>query len=256
MDNKATKVLNEQQNKKRLFLLILFYVVIAMVVYSQIPPQKSKSGYTIETEGFVDLGLPSGTLWAACNIGASRPEEFGGYYAWGEVLVKSDYYWDNYFDTKNYVFQNNQYIINGNEKGKDDFKLYYPEGGRTSIKGDILHDVATLKFGSRCHIPSLEEFKELYDESSMIPDEYKGVFGFVVEGPNRKAIFFPAAGGRIGEDPVKQENAGRYWLSDLHTFFPDQARCFIFDDKSLNLNLDYIYRCVGYSVRPVMGKGD
>ena len=55
----------------------------------------------------IDLGLSSGTKWACCNVGASKPEDYGGYYAWGEILVKSDYYWDNYFDTKNYVFQNN-----------------------------------------------------------------------------------------------------------------------------------------------------
>ena len=193
MDNDATKVLNEQQCKKRFFMWILLYSVVATIMLGQAFPPKSKSGITIEIEGFVDLGLPSGTLWATCNIGASSPEKFGDYYAWGEILTKSEYGWNNYFDTKNYVFQRDQQYVNSNETGKDDFMLYYPEGGRTSIKGDIFHDVATLKYGNTCHIPSEEEFKELYVESSMIPDEFRGVVGIVVKGPNRKAIFIPAA---------------------------------------------------------------
>lgn len=254
MDYSTIKKKNEQQCKRRLFLLFYICLIATSIVLGQNFSQNSKSGIKIETKGFVDLGFPSGTLWATCNIGASRPEEYGEYYAWGETHVKSEYYWENYFDTKDYVFQRHQQYVNSNETGNDDFMMYYPEGGRTSIKGNISYDVATLKYGKTCHIPSEEEFKELYVESSMIPDEFRGVVGIVVQGPNRKAIFIPAGGKKIGHDLLNEGDIILYWLSDLDSYFPDGARCFAYDKQRLNLIYDYYYRSAGCLIRPVKAK--
>lgn len=222
-----------------------------MATLAQETAIKTKSGIIIETTEYVDLGLPSGTLWASCNIGASKPEEKGNYYAWGEVSTKSEFYWDNYFDTKNYEFSSNKYI-EGIESGKEDFKKFYSVYGDTTIVGNMFYDVATLKKGRPWHTPTLKQYKELYDESTMIPDFYHGVYGMAVIGPNKKAIFLPSTSGIIGSEPLKNgKNAGRYWLSDLTSFFPDHAYCFGFNANDTNLFWDKFYRCVGFAVRPV-----
>lgn len=231
------------------FIFILSFT-LSSFAFGQNRKMYTNSGILIETTQYVDLGLPSGNLWASCNIGANKPEEKGSYFAWGEVVAKSIFFWDNYFDTKGYEFSRNRYF-ESNVQGKDDFNMFFPNGGKTKIAGDLCYDVATLKLGAPWHIPSKADFDELYDESSMIPDIYHGVFGFAVIGPNRKAIFIPAAGGIIGSDPVNKPNAGRYWLADLHSYYPDSAYYFGFNADSKNLVKDHTYRCIGYSIRPV-----
>ena len=88
----------------------------------------------------INLGLPSGTLWACCNVGASMPEEYGGSYAWGETEEKSAYDWSTYihYDISNYTC---------NDIGSD-------------ISGTD-YDVAHVKWGGSWHMPSLEQIKEL-----------------------------------------------------------------------------------------------
>ena len=76
---------------------------------------------------YVDLGLPSGTLWATCNVGAESPEEYGDYFAWGETAPKGTYSWSNYFDTND---------------GGTTFAKYNNDGGKTVLdpEDDAVHD--------------------------------------------------------------------------------------------------------------------
>ena len=171
----------------------------------------------------IDLGLPSGTKWACCNVGASTPEGYGNYYAWGETQPKSVYNWDTY-----------QYNQNGNwmNIGSD-------------IAG-IDYDAATASWGAPWRMPSLAQIQELLNNctSTWIPN---GVRGRKFVGPNGGTIFLPAAGLRWdgGAGP-----GGNYWSSTLDESYPGYAYYLDFDSGSANW--DYVDgRYVGRTVRPV-----
>ena len=136
-----------------------------------------------ENDGrWVDLGLS--VLWAAYNVGASSPEEYGGYYAWGETEEKSEYTWETYKYKEKYYYGD----------GSDD---WYWTG---SFIGDEIsgtsYDVAHVKWGGGARMPTLEEVKELVNNCTFTIGNIGGVRGNYVTGPNGNSIFLPFAGGR------------------------------------------------------------
>ena len=143
----------------------------------------------------IDLGLPSGTKWACCNIGANSPEEYGGYYAWGETEEKS------YFDRGTYTYfdrYSNSYIHIGDD-----------------IAGSH-YDVAHVKWGGSWRMPSIDQIKELYDNCSWVWINQNGVNGHLVMGPNGGTIFVPAAGWLQYDDNFSEGTSGIYWTSSLY----------------------------------------
>ncbi len=138
-----------------------------------IRPVNVLSPNTINGHEYVDLGLPSGTLWATCNIGATRPEGFGGYYAWGETEEKSTYSWSNY------IHCDGSYS-NCHNIGND-------------IAG-TQYDVAHVKWGGSWRIPTIDQLKELMDNCSVTWTTLNGVYGAHLVGPNGVSIFLPATG--------------------------------------------------------------
>ena len=122
---------------------------------------------TINGHTWVDLGLPSGTKWATCNIGATTPEGYGNYYAWGETSPKAMYSYDN--------------------------SLTY---GRTivDISGNPTYDAATANWGGSWRMPTGEEMEELIDNCTWTWTTQNGVNGKKVTGSNGNSIFLPAAG--------------------------------------------------------------
>ncbi len=135
---------------------------------------------------WVNLGLPSGTLWATCNVGASKPEEFGNYYAWGETKPKSTYSWDTYTYTANYE----------------------------ELPAE--NDAATVNWGSKWEMPSHEQIKELYNNTITAWTTQNGVNGRKVTSKiNSVSIFFPFAG-RFDESNLRYtEIRGYYWSRSL-----------------------------------------
>ena len=96
----------------------------------------------------VDLGLPSGTKWAECNIGASAPEEYGYFYEWGVTTPKKgEHDWGNYFDS-----------VKGSYT---EFYKFYNDGGKTSLPQAPQYDVASRLLGENWHIPTEEQYNEL-----------------------------------------------------------------------------------------------
>ena len=137
----------------------------------------------IESGEWVDLGLPSGTLWATKNIGASTPKDYGNYYAWGETTPKSSYTWDNY-------------------TGKDITSDELPAG----------RDAATANWGSNWRTPSLEQIKELINGCGWTWTSKKGVKGQLGTSKyNNKTIFLPAAGYRLATSLSGAGSYGYYW---------------------------------------------
>lgn len=193
----------------------------------------------------IDLGLPSGTIWAAWNVGATSPEEYGDYYAWGETEVKSDYsgysykYWtdsdsDGYFD-----------VIN--DYHYDDFINI---GTNISI---TKYDVANQKWGSSWRMPTNAEFNELISQCSWDLITYKGKDGVKVTGPNGNSIFLPAAGFRNNTSLYGEGGIGYYWSATLYEgedYYDAYALCFR-NGYLKGYFIDGFRRDGGYSVRPV-----
>ena len=145
----------------------------------------------------IDLGLPSGTKWAGWNVGASSPEQYGGYYAWGETEEKSDYDWDTY-----------KYRVDSDGDGSLD------NGEFTNIGSNISgtqYDVARQKWGGSWRMPTKAEFDELTSKCAWTWITYKGVNGYKVTGPNGNSIFLPAAGARNGTSLYYDGSYGYYW---------------------------------------------
>ena len=185
---------------------------------------EAKNG-ALNGHDYVDLGLPSGLKWATCNIGANSPEEYGDYYAWGELKTKSSY-------TKENSITDGKSIID--------------------IFGDPTYDVARAKWGSSWRMPTLDEIKELIYGECKWEWEDKG---YVVTGPNGNRIFLPVSGyckecascdgdeGYIwSSTPVKGDCSSAYGMHFAHTF------------GFLHRIEKNLVRSYGLSVRPVLGQ--
>ena len=169
----------------------------------------------------IDLGLPSGTKWACCNVGAEKPEDYGGYFAWGETAEKSSYTTYNYLDEE--------------DIGKD-------------IAG-TQYDAATVNWGSPWVMPSKEQMKELKNNCTKEWTTENGVNGRRFTGPNGASVFLPAAGNRWDDDLDNAGSDGLYWSSTLDESYTSDAwnLYFVSGDMGVLPN----YRNSGQSVRPV-----
>lgn len=189
---------------------------------------------------YVDLGLPSGTLWATCNVGASSPEGYGKYYAWGETNTKSDYGWSNYKYANGAYYKLTKYC-NRSSYGNNGFT----DNLTVLQSGD---DAATANWGSGWHMPTRTEMEEL----CYLPNTWttrNGVSGRLFTAYNGNTLFLPAAGMRGDGYDYDAGNRGYYWSSSLGPDKPSAVwlLCFTSGDCSM---YDY-NRNSGYSVRPV-----
>lgn len=181
---------------------------------------------------YVDLGLPSGLLWATCNVGANSPEEYGDYFAWGETEPKSDYYWSTYFDTNDYGLT---------------FQKYNNNGGKTVL--EPADDAAHVNWGGSWRMPTKAEQDELRNECTWEWTTQNGVNGRKVTGPNGNSIFLPAAGFRYYSSLYSAGTYGHYWSSSLSTSNSYDAYGLNF--LSGNVRWYDYGRDYGQSVRPV-----
>lgn len=158
---------------------------------------------------WVNLGLPSGLLWASCNVGASHPEDYGDYFAWAETTPKPDYNWENY----RYCYVDGafekftkycKYDYLGYEGYSDNLTVLEPSD-----------DAATAYLGNGARTPTYYEWKELLDNCTSEWTTQNGVNGYRITGPNKKSIFLPAADMRSRADGFTDNNLGCYWSSTL-----------------------------------------
>jgi hypothetical protein len=190
---------------------------------------------------YVDLGLPSGTLWATCNIGADNPEDYGDYFAWGETQPKSTYNWSTYqycngnYNTLTKYCNNSSYGYNG---FTDNLTILLPED-----------DAATVNWGSDWRMPTEEEWQELYNNTTCTWTTQNGVNGRLFTAANGNNLFLPAAGYRWNDELYGAGSSGRYWSSALSTDYPSDAWYLYFNSGSCDMH-DGI-RFNGFTVRPV-----
>lgn len=160
---------------------------------------------------WVDLGLPSGLLWASCNVGATAPEEYGDYFAWGETTTKSNY------DLSTYAYGNDwtqltkyctdsEYGLNG-----------FTDNLTTLQSSD---DAAAVNMGGGARTPTYDEWNELIDNTTAEWTTLNGVNGRKFTAPNGKSIFLPAAGFRNGSEFDDAGSQGVYWSSSLNADRP------------------------------------
>lgn len=194
-----------------------------------------------EEHEYVDLGLPSGTLWATCNVGASSPEEYGDYFAWGETDPKSEYSWNTYKWCNGSITTQTKYC--------NDSSCGYNGFTDTLTELELSDDAAYMNWGNNWCTPSLNQFEELIN-SSYTTKEWmvlNGVYGFKITSKiNGNSIFLPAAG-YLNEWPYNTR--GDYWSRTFNTGFPSTARRLYFDSGKINTWTGS--RGVGMSVRPV-----
>lgn len=190
---------------------------------------------------YVDLGLPSGLLWAICNVGAISPEESGDYFAWGEIQPKEYYDWSTYQycnGTENTLTKYCWYSGNGYNGFTDNLIVLEPED-----------DAATANWSTDWRMPTEEEWVELYQNTTTIWTTWNGVFGLLFTASNNNSIFMPATGYRRESDFYFVGVQGNYWSSSLSLGRPEYARSFNFN--SAYVGIGGCYRRAGQCIRPV-----
>ena len=204
----------------------------------------SQVGFTNGHE-YVDLGLPSGTLWATCNIGANNPWEYGDYFAWGETKPKSNYNWATYKYAKSTSDKLLKYCTEST-RGKMDML--------TNL--ELSDDAAYVNWGKDWRMPTQEEFQELYENCTY--EWVSNYNGFSIKGcvlkslHNGNTIFFPYAGLRRDRNRLFfKESRFFYWSSSLHKLSCNAYYFFynVYIDPK-----DYGYRYLGFTIRPVKCK--
>ena len=217
--------------KKSLFIL----AVILSIMMLSCKPQGEDGGDNSDNSGggnniingheYVDLGLPSGLKWATCNVGASSPEEYGDYYAWGETVTKTEYCTNNC-------------VTYGQIMG--------------DISGNVHYDAATAHWGNAWRMPTKSEMEELVYNCTFTWTMQNYVKGCKITGPNGNHIFLPAAGTSEDGELCGVGISGFYWTStplEPSYYHEDAYRLRFYDDGTYLI--DEYKRYPGRSIRPV-----
>ena len=175
---------------------------------------------------YVDLGLPSGTLWATCNLGADTPQKYGDCFAWGETVKKKYYNWEHY-----------------------DFNGY----ADTLTALQINYDAATVNWGNGWHMPTKTQWDELLDNTDKVWTIKNDIKGMLFASKNGQSLFLPAAGYRWGGELNYAGEYGHYWSSSLSSSDPMRAWGLCFYSDECRLHSRY-YCSNGFSIRPVREK--
>ena len=222
------------------YLAVLPFDSDIPVIYSASSPETG--GGTEDGHAWVDLGLPSGTLWATMNVGASSPEDYGDYYAWGEIETKSEYNWSTYKWCNGSSNTLTKYCVSGT------YVTYGTVDNKTEL--ETSDDVAYQMWGSGWRMPTIEQFRELQSECTYTWTMQKGVYGYKFASKvNSNTIFFPAAG-KWDSSLIGAGDNGYYWSRSLYTSSSSGAQNLFFN-SSFFLTGEGSLRFYGLSVRPV-----
>lgn len=197
----------------------------------------------IETPDYVDLGLPSGTLWATMNVGAASPEQCGGFYAWGETETKDTYSWATYSYCNGSATSLTKYCLRSNYGTVDGQKALQPED-----------DAAEAVLGEGWSVPTKEQFEELANESytTWEADELNGVQGVRITSRSTDASIFLPIGGYMDGTIIFGSQSGYFWTRETHSSIDYIAKAF-----SVGASLDTDNsksRYLGLNIRPVYDK--
>ena len=214
-------------------LKLLNFILIVLISVSSANAQSenlSKKGADLKLcpddkhPHIIDMGAAG--KWACCNVGASAPWEYGGYYAWGETEEKDKYDWDTY----NYC--------NDNYTNCQNIGVYI-----TGTKYDVAH----VKWNGKWYMPNIEQYKLLLDNSTYKWITVQGVRGILYTASNGNSIFLPAAGFRKEEETALVKEFCTYWLSTQKLNDKSLRRAYFFSNDGWS----EFNRCYGCNVRPI-----
>lgn len=210
-------------------VIVLTFIILAFYHLFSKPTTGKINGHD-----WVDLGLS--VKWATCNIGASEPSEAGGYYAWGETHVKSNYDWTNCFDCLDRcederITAAEQFLFEMFGPEDSSWRLY-KEGDSTTISPSSGHDAARENWGSTWRMPTDAENEELCTKCTWKWISNNGNNGYLVTGPNGNSIFLPAGGHCNGTETCEVDSWGRYWSNTLQKGLCSFARILSFGPPS------------------------
>lgn len=196
---------------------------------------------------YVDLGLS--VKWATCNVGATKPEEPGDYFAWGETLPKDYYDWSNYKWCKGDYDELTKYCDNDGYAYASSYvdKIYVLQ---------LSDDAARANWGGKWRMPLKSEFDELYTSCTWTSTTQNGTAGYLVTGKNGKSIFLPKAGNKYQGSLKDLGSYGYYWSSTVCLYYYDSySHHYTYPYSAYaygNGNKIYEFsRCSGLPVRPV-----
>ena len=194
-----------------------------VTITKDIAAEEDTSDESEDLNGYeaVDLGLS--VKWATCNIGADSPEDYGNYYAWGEIETKDRYTEDN--------------------------SVFYGVSGMSDISGDADYDAATANWGGSWRMPTYDEMEELVDDCTWEWTTLNEVNGYLVTGDNGNSIFLPAAGWKSGSSLNDGGSYGYYWSSSPYSYSRTAYGLNFHSDRHIVSN--YGSRRYGRTVRPV-----
>ena len=196
--------------------------------------------------GWVDLGLPSGLLWAECNVGATSPEGYGDHFAWGETATKDEYSWNTYryctVDGEGRFATLTKYNTSSTYGTEDNLTVLEP--------GD---DAATTRLGDGARTPIAAEWIELINNTTVKWDTLNGVNGRKYIGSNGNSIFLPASGYYVSSGLRSVGSDGYYWSSSLKADNPREAWYFIFN-YSDGHDMTHDGRLMGQTIRAVRAR--
>jgi uncharacterized protein YjdB len=188
---------------------------------------------------WADLGLPSGLKWATRNLGAVNPEDYGDYYAWGEVETKNNFGWQTYYWSNGSYNKLTKYNIDVSVGTVDNTTILLPQD-----------DIVGIRLGDAWRMPTEAEFEELQSNCTWTWTTRGGVKGALVESKtNGNSIFLPAAGYIKASESYNAGAQGCYWTSSLYTVNSCNAWKVVFSPTEVLTG--YGYRCFGLSLRPV-----
>lgn len=203
-------------------------------------------GGSTDNVGYVDLGLPSGNLWAECNLGASTPEQYGDYYAWGEVEPKQEY-----------TYPNHKWYKEG--APSQGFTKYNNEDGKLTLEDE--DDAVIQKIGNGWRTPTLADFRELTNQklTTIKKTTLNGVAGYqITSKKNGKSIFIPCAGFKRDKPQTREISVDEevaVCMTNLRRidYMVYNAWSFAFQDDRIGRYGKL--RPDGISIRPVKGPG-
>lgn len=196
---------------------------------------------------YVDLGLPSGNLWATCNLGASSPEAYGDYYAWGEVEPKQEY-----------TYPNHKWYKEGTPSLG--FTKYNNEDGKLTLEDE--DDAVIQKLGNGWRTPTLADFRELTNQkyTTIEKTTLNGVAGYqITSKKNKKSIFIPFAGFKNSEKPqtraISDDESVAVCMTNLRRIDNMVYNAWTFAFQQDRIGRYGKRRPDGISIRPVKGPG-
>lgn len=228
-------------------MLVMASVMLAgAFMFTSCNKEGGAGGITITEGQWIDLGLPSGILWASYNVGASSPIAAGDHFAWGETQTKEEFTAVTYKYCRYHSGEDRYFFTKYCSKSFEGYEGF--TDNLTVLESS--DDAASAQWGGGARTPTKEEWQELLDNTTEQIIEVNGVRGHLFTGSNGRNIFLPIVSHINVYHIADASTRGTYMSSSLNTSNPKQFYAFIISEKRTRIIPDHD-RIRGFAVRPV-----